>query len=171
MNWYLKVLKNYADFGGRATRAEYWYFNLFNFLAFCGLAFLDNVIGSFNTDVGIGLLGGIYSLTVLIPALAVLVRRLHDTDRNGWWLLIELVPIIGGLVLLIFMVLDSQPVDNQYGPNPKPGNEGGSNLAVIAVAVIVFIVVIGMLAAIALPAYQAYIERAKQTQLQQNQSF
>jgi uncharacterized membrane protein YhaH (DUF805 family) len=96
---------------------------------------------------------------------------LHDTDRNGWWLLIELVPIIGGLVLLIFMVLDSQPVDNQYGPNPKPGNDGGSNLAVIAVAVIVFIVVIGMLAAIALPAYQAYIERVKQTQFRQNQSF
>ena len=117
-------------------------------------------------------MGGVYSLAVLIPAFAVSVRRLHDTDRSGWWLLIELIPIIGGLVLLIFMVQDSQPGENQYGPNPKPDNEGGSNSDVlIAVAVIVFIVVIGILAAIAIPAYQAYVERAKQAQFQQNQSF
>ena len=171
MNWYLKVLKNYADFGGRATRAEYWYFTLFNFLALCVLTFIDSMIGSFNADLGVGLLGGVYSLVVVIPTFAVLIRRLHDTDRSGWWLFIQLIPFIGGLVLLIFTVLDSQPVDNQYGPNPKPGNEGGSDVAVIAAAIIVFIIVIGILAAIALPAYQDYVERAKQVQIQQSQSF
>jgi uncharacterized membrane protein YhaH (DUF805 family) len=171
MNWYVKVLKNYADFGGRATRAEYWYFTLFNFLALCVLTFIDSMIGSFNADMGIGLLGGVYYPAVFTPTLAVSVRRLHDTDRSGWWQLIVLIPIIGPLVLLIFMVQDSQPVDNQYGPNPKPGNEGGSNVAVIAVAIIVFIIVTGILAAIAFPAYQTYVERAKQAQLNQGQSF
>ena len=172
MNWYLGVLKNYADFDGRARRKEYWYFTLFNFLAFFALTIIDNIIGSFNTDVGIGLLGGVYSLTVFIPAIAVSVRRLHDTDRSGWWLLIELIPFIGALVFFIFMVLDSQASDNQYGPNPKPGNGGGSNSGVlIAVAIIVFIAVIGLLAAIAVPVYQDYVERAKQAEFHQSQSF
>jgi uncharacterized membrane protein YhaH (DUF805 family) len=130
MNWYLEVLKKYAVFDGRARRKEYWYFTLFNFLAFFMLTFIDSVIGSFNYDVGIGLFGGIYSLSVLIPAIAVSVRRLHDTDRSGWWLLIELIPIIGTIVLLIFMVQDSQQGDNQYGPNPKHDNEPGTSQAV-----------------------------------------
>jgi uncharacterized membrane protein YhaH (DUF805 family) len=170
MDWYLEVLKKYAVFGGRARRKEYWYFTLFNFLAFFMLTFIDSVIGSFNYEAGIGLLGGIYSLAVVIPAIAVSVRRLHDTDRSGWWLLIELIPVIGTIVLLIFMVQDSQPSENQYGPNPKPDNEGGSNQAVVvAVVAIVVIVVIGILAAIAIPAYQDYIERAKQTEFHQNQ--
>jgi uncharacterized membrane protein YhaH (DUF805 family) len=171
MNWYLEVLKKYAVFNGRSTRAEYWYFNLFNFLAFFVLSFVDGVIGSFNPEVGIGLLGGIYSLAVLIPNIAVSVRRLHDTDRSGWWLLIYLIPLIGALVLLIFMVQDSQQSDNQYGLNPKPGNKGGSNLVVVAVVVIVFIAVIGIFAAIAIPAYQTYVDRAKQAELQQSPSF
>jgi len=170
MNWYLEVFKNYAVFGGRARRKEYWYFALFNFLVFFLLTFIDSVIGSFNSEVGIGLLGGIYSLAVLIPAIAVSVRRLHDTNRSGWWLLIELIPVIGTIVLLIFMVQDSQPSENQYGLNPKPDNERGSNQAVVvAVAAIVVIVVIGILAAIAIPAYQDYVERAKQTEFHQNQ--
>jgi uncharacterized membrane protein YhaH (DUF805 family) len=169
MNWYLEVLKKYTVFSGRATRKEYWYFTLFNFLAFFALTIIDIVIGSFNSEAGIGLLGGIYAFAVLTPYLAVSVRRLHDTDRSGWWLLIELIPIIGGLVLLIFMVLDSQPSDNQYGLNPKPGNKGESNLVVIVVSAIVFVVVMGMLAAIAIPAYQAYVERAKQAGIHQNQ--
>jgi heme/copper-type cytochrome/quinol oxidase subunit 2 len=74
-----------------------------------------------------------------------------------------------GIVLLVFMVLDSQPSDNQYGLNPKPGNKGGSNLVVIIVTVIVFVAVMGMLAAIAIPAYQSYVERAKQAEVHQNQ--
>lgn len=172
MNWYLEVFKKYAVFGGRARRKEYWYFTLFNFLAFFILTFIDGVIGSFNSEVGIGLLGGIYSLAILIPALAVSVRRLHDTDRSGWWLLIELIPVIGAIVLFIFMVQDSQESENQYGPNPKPENERGSNQAVVvAVAAIVVIVVIGIVAAIAIPAYQDYVERAKQAELHQNRSL
>lgn len=76
-------------------------------------------MGSFNPEAGIGLLGGIYTLAVLIPGLAVTIRRLHDTGRSGWWFLIILIPILGPIVLLVFMVLDSQPTDNNYGPNPK----------------------------------------------------
>lgn len=168
MNWYFEVLKKYAVFGGRARRKEYWYFTLFNFLAFFMLTFIDGVIGSFNSEVGIGLLGGIYSLAVLIPAIAVSVRRLHDTDRSGWWLFIELIPIIGAIVLFIFMVQDSQQGDNQYGLNPKPDDEGGSNLAVV-VAAVVIVIIVGILVAIAIPAYQDYIERAKPTEHQNQQ--
>ena len=134
------------------------------------LAIVDGVIGSFNAEAGIGLLGGIYSLAVLIPNIAVSVRRLHDTNRSGWWLLIYLIPLIGALVLLIFMVQDSQTSDNAFGLNPKPGNKGDDKSHVLlAMVVIVFIAVIGFLAAIAIPAYQDYIERAKQAEIHQNQ--
>lgn len=172
MNWYLEVLKNYAVFGGRARRKEYWYFILFNLLALLGLGFIDGVIGTIDLESGMGLLSGIYSLAVLIPSIAVSVRRLHDTNRSGWWFLLYLIPFIGGLILLIFMVMDSQQSDNQYGPNPKPDNETGPNSGVvIAVVTIVVIVVIGILAAIAIPAYQDYVERAKQTESHQNQQL
>ena len=118
MNWYLEVLKKYAVFNGRARRKEYWSFFLFNILVSILLAVIDMAIGSFNAEAGMGLLGGIYALAVLIPSIAVSVRRLHDTGRSGWWLLIALVPIIGVIVLVIFMLQDSKP-ENQYGPNPK----------------------------------------------------
>lgn len=119
MNWYLEVLKKYAVFNGRARREEYWYFLLFNIIISIVLKGIDNVIGGSSAEAGIGLLGGIYSLVVLIPSIAVSVRRLHDTDRSGWWLLIALIPLIGAIVLLVFMVQDSKPGENQYGPNPK----------------------------------------------------
>lgn len=119
MSWYIEVLKKYAVFGGRARRKEYWYFVLFNLIISIVLAIVDNVTGSFSAEAGMGLLGGLYMLAVLIPGIAVSVRRLHDTDRSGWWLLIILVPLIGAIVLIIFMVLDSSPGENQYGPNPK----------------------------------------------------
>src|SRR5690606_13737347 len=82
-------------------------------------AFFDGITGTFSEATGMGLLGGIYALAVLIPSLAVSVRRLHDTDRSGWWLLIALVPLIGAIVLLVFLVLDSNSGQNQYGANPK----------------------------------------------------
>ena len=119
MNWYLEVLKKYAVFGGRARRREYWYFALFNLLISIVLAVIDGVTGTLSAEAGIGLLGAFYALAVLIPGIAVSVRRLHDTNRSGWWLLIVLVPLIGAIVLLVFMVQDSQPGENQYGPNPK----------------------------------------------------
>ena len=119
MNWYLEVLKKYAVFNGRARRKEYWYFVLFNTLISIVLAIIDGLTGSFSLEVGMGLLGGIYALAVLIPSIAVSVRRLHDTGHSGWWILIALVPLIGAIVLLVFMVQDSHPDENQYGPNPK----------------------------------------------------
>ena len=119
MNWYLEVLKKYAVFSGRARRKEYWFFALFNFLFAMAIGFVDGLMGTFNPATGIGTLGLIYALAVLIPGIAVTVRRLHDTDRSGWWLLIILIPLIGAIVLLVFMVFDSKPGQNQYGPNPK----------------------------------------------------
>jgi len=119
MNWYLEVLKKYAVFNGRARREEYWYFLLFNLIISIVLKGIDSVIGGSSAEVGISLLGGIYSLVILIPGIAVSVRRLHDTDRSGWWLLIGLIPLIGAIVLVVFMVQDSKPGENQYGPNPK----------------------------------------------------
>lgn len=119
MNWYVEVWKKFAVFGGRARRKEYWYFVLFNLIVSVILAFIDGATGSFDPEAGIGVLSGIYSLAALIPCIAVSVRRLHDTGRSGWWLLIALVPLIGGIVLLVFTVQDSEPGENQFGPNPK----------------------------------------------------
>ncbi len=119
MNWYLGVLKQYATFEGRARRKEYWFFVLFYILVFLVLSAVDGLIGTYNVDAGVGLLGGLYILATLIPSLAVMVRRLHDTDRSGWWVLIGLIPLLGNLVLLVFMCLDSQPGGNRFGPNPK----------------------------------------------------
>jgi uncharacterized membrane protein YhaH (DUF805 family) len=115
MNWYLEVLKKYAVFEGRARRKEYWIFFLINLVITFVLAFLEGLAG------GPGIVSAIYSLAVLIPGIAVSIRRLHDTDRSGWWLLIALIPVIGTIVLLVFMALDGTPGANQYGPNPKAG--------------------------------------------------
>jgi uncharacterized membrane protein YhaH (DUF805 family) len=118
VNWYLQVLQKYAVFSGRARRMEYWMFALFNVLISVGLGIIDGITG-FTVDPGVGVLGAIYALAMIIPSIAVGVRRLHDTDRSGWWCLIGLVPFIGAIVLLIFLVLDSTPGTNRFGPNPK----------------------------------------------------
>lgn len=119
MSWYLEVLKKYAVFGGRARRKEYWYFTLFTVIVSILFSVIDAVIGTSNIYLGLGLLSGIYTLAVLIPSIAVSFRRLHDIGRSGWWILIALIPLIGVIVLLIFAIQDSQPGENQYGPNPK----------------------------------------------------
>ena len=119
MNWYLGVLKKYTVFSGRAQRAEYWYFVLFNMLVGVGLALIDQATGTLDPETGVGLLGGLYSLAVLLPSLGVSVRRLHDTDRSGWWMFIVLIPVIGVIALLIFFVQDSTAGTNEYGDNPK----------------------------------------------------
>lgn len=113
MDWYLKVLKNYVGFSGRARRKEYWMFVLFNLIVSAGLVILEFIL-----DIK-SVLTVIYSLAILLPSLAVTFRRLHDTGRSGWWILIGLIPFIGGIVLLVFDCLDSESNDNQYGPNPK----------------------------------------------------
>ena len=114
MNWYLEVLKKYAEFTGRARRTEYWMFFLFNLIIAAVLLGVEMAVFG-----GPGVLYGIYMLAILLPALGVTVRRLHDTGRTGWWVLVWLIPIVGPIVILVFMVLDSQPGDNEYGPNPK----------------------------------------------------
>jgi uncharacterized membrane protein YhaH (DUF805 family) len=119
MNWYLEVLKKYAVFSGKARRKEYWFFVLFNIIIAFALTFIDFSTGLYDVEYEIGFLSSLYSLAVLVPSIAVTIRRLHDTSRTGWWFLIAFVPIIGVIVLLVFMVFDSTPGDNQYGPNPK----------------------------------------------------
>jgi len=113
MEWYLAVLKKYAVFSGRARRKEYWFFVLFSVIISLVLGVVDGFAG-----LG-GVLGGLYALAVLIPSIAVGVRRLHDTGRSGWWLLIGFIPLIGLIVLIVFMVGDSESGSNQYGVNPK----------------------------------------------------
>jgi uncharacterized membrane protein YhaH (DUF805 family) len=116
MQWYLQVLQRYIDFTGRATRTEYWMFALFNVIVSIALSIIGYVVAGSN---GQSALSSLYSLAVLLPSLGVSVRRLHDTNRSGWWLLIAFVPVIGIIVLIVFLVQDSDPGENRYGPNPK----------------------------------------------------
>lgn len=119
MNWYLKVLKQYADFSGRARRKEYWMFVLFNIIFAMVAMVLDNVSGIAMEGIGYGPLYGLYTLAVLIPSIAVGVRRLHDIGKSGWMMLITFIPLIGGIWLFVLMVTDSNPGENEYGLNPK----------------------------------------------------
>ena len=119
MSWYLEALKKYAVFSGRARRTEFWYFVLFNIIVTIVLSVIDRLIGTFSGASNLGILSGIYSLAVLIPTLAVAVRRLHDIDRTGWWILIGLIPLIGTIVLLVFALTPGTPGSNRYGPDPK----------------------------------------------------
>ncbi len=112
MEWYLSVLKNYAVFSGRARRKEYWMFMLFNIIVTCIIAVIDSAMGTV-------ILGAIYALAVFIPSIGVSIRRLHDTNRSGWWLLIAFLPLIGSLVLLVFFVLEGTAGENSHGVDPK----------------------------------------------------
>ena len=114
MEWYLKVVRdNYANFNGRASRQEYWMFFLFNMIFAIVIIGIDIILG-------LGFLNVIYSLVVMIPGMAVNIRRLHDIGKSGWMVLIVLIPCIGAFWLLYLMVQDSSPLDNEYGPSPKP---------------------------------------------------
>ncbi len=119
MDWYVQVLENYAVFSGRATRQEYWMFNLINFIIAIVVIVIDNLFGITFKNSFYGWLYVIYSLLIIIPSWAVTVRRLHDVDKSGWWAFITLIPILGGLYLLFLLVSDSDPYQNEYGPNPK----------------------------------------------------
>ena len=122
--------RKYVDFTGRARRSEYWFFFLFTVLAGIVGGILDGLFGSRGGPYGgTGPIQGLIQLALLLPSLAVGARRLHDTGRSGWWLLIALIPVVGWIILLVFFVQDSQQ-DNQYGPNPKvlgQGYEAGNN--------------------------------------------
>ncbi|MGX1025083.1 DUF805 domain-containing protein [Flavobacterium sp. CS20] len=119
MNWYVKVLKQYADFSGRARRKEYWMFFLFNMIFATIAVLIDNLIGTASPELGYGVFYGIYILGILIPSIAVGARRLHDIGKSGWMLLVGLIPIIGTIWLLVLFVTDSQQGSNKWGNNPK----------------------------------------------------
>jgi uncharacterized membrane protein YhaH (DUF805 family) len=125
----------YASFTGRARRSELWWFVLFNFIVTVVLNIVDNIagfmigFGTYTFDAGdgqaiidnpqLGALSTIWVLVVFLPLLSVTVRRLHDTNRSGWWWWIQFVPCVGGIILFVFMLLDSTPGDNRFGTNPK----------------------------------------------------
>lgn len=122
MNWYLKCLKQYADFSGRARRKEYWLFALFNFIIGFVIGFIDGALGTSIPVAGIGLIGlfaTIYGLAVFIPGLAVAVRRLHDIGKSGWWYFIVLIPIVGFIILLVWFCTEGKHSTNAWGPDPK----------------------------------------------------
>lgn len=119
MSWFIAALKKYAVFGGRSRRKEYWYFVLFSSIVTLTLVMIDTITGTFDSAVGLGLLSGIFSLAILISSIAVSIRRLHDIDRTGWWILLSFIPFFGTIVLLVFAALDGTPGNNRSGPNPK----------------------------------------------------
>jgi uncharacterized membrane protein YhaH (DUF805 family) len=124
MEWYLKVLRNYVGFTGRARRKEYWMFILFNIIFAIAAMILDNALGIAIEDVGYGPIYILYGLALFLPGLAVAVRRLHDVGKSGWFLFIALIPLIGTIWLLVLLAKDGEPGMNQYGINPKEGIVG-----------------------------------------------
>ena len=119
MKWWLEALKKYTVFSGRARRKEYWFFFLFNMIFAIVAIILDNVLGLAIEGLAYGLIYILYSLAMLLPGIAVTVRRLHDVGKSGWFFFIVLIPIVGAIWLLILMCSDSQAGDNKYGTNPK----------------------------------------------------
>ena len=117
MEWFMKALRQYAVFKGRARRKEFWFFQLFCFLFGIGLLAVLFLVGM-KPEAAEGVLN-VLGIALLLPSLAVMVRRLHDTDRSGWWALLCLVPLLGGLVLLIFACLEGTRGSNRFGPDPK----------------------------------------------------
>lgn len=112
-------LQNYATFSGRARRAEFWWFALFILIGSVLLGLIDSAL--FGVAAGsYGVLSGLFSLAILIPSIAVSVRRLHDIDRTGWWYLLIFVPVVGFIVLLIFYIQPGTRGQNTYGPDPIP---------------------------------------------------
>jgi uncharacterized membrane protein YhaH (DUF805 family) len=125
MQWYTDVIKKYVVFSGRARRKEFWMFVLFNVIISIVLGLIDKLIGTDYGKNGGGVLSTIYSLAVLLPSLGVAWRRLHDTNRSGWWILIGLIPCVGWIILIVFYAMEGTPGDNQYGPDPKAAERFG----------------------------------------------
>jgi len=118
MKWYLHALRNYAVFKGRARRREYWIFEMMNSAITLALFVLAVTLGKAGYPHFLSL-PVLYIVATMIPSLSSLIRRLHDTNRGGWWLLISMVPVVGPLILFAFTVTDSDPGENRFGPNPK----------------------------------------------------
>ena len=117
---FIKPLIKYFDFSGRARRLEFWSYTLFfNVFVFMFLGYLDDMTGMYDSKMGLGLFQGIFSLLTFIPSVAVTVRRLHDTNRSGWWYPVILIPIIGWLWGLVVLCLNGTSGDNRFGKNPN----------------------------------------------------
>lgn len=121
MHWFMEVLRKYAVFSGRARRKEYWYFALGYLVLYVACALIDWVLGPIWSLIGedIGLFGLLLAIGLFLPSLAVTVRRLHDTDRSGWWILIFFIPIVGVIVAVVFLASKGTEGDNRFGPDPK----------------------------------------------------
>ncbi|MDO4431142.1 MAG: DUF805 domain-containing protein [Lonepinella koalarum] len=119
IQYFVGNFKNYINFKGRARRKEFWFFSLFYFLIYLGLSIIEGVFSMLLRTHYIGVLPLLFGLASIIPSLGLSFRRLHDTDRSAWWLLLHLIPLIGSIVIIIFCCLDSQAGENRYGANPK----------------------------------------------------
>jgi len=117
MGYFIDVIKRYKDFSGRSTRTEYWMFILYYVIT----SIIVNIVDYF---LGTGFLSLIFAIVIWIPSISIAARRLHDIGRSGWWQLIGLIPVIGVIVLIVFLVQDSHD-ENEYGPNPKLIKEEG----------------------------------------------
>jgi len=142
MHYYIDAMRNYAVFSGRASRSQYWFFSLALFIMLVVAMVIDQTVGDTTRDEPGGLFTAIVYLAHLLPAIAVTVRRLHDTDRSGWWILAGLVPLIGQIALLVFLCLPSTPGANRFGSNfaddagakPGPNPRGMAQTNAIAAA-------------------------------------
>jgi uncharacterized membrane protein YhaH (DUF805 family) len=126
MNHFTAALKKYAVFTGRSSRSEYWYFILFCLLISVMISFVEGffqgLFGVSSSETQFPILGPAFQLAMLIPSISISVRRLHDISKSGWWLLLDLIPIVGWIIIFCFSVMDSTQGDNIYGPNPKSIN-------------------------------------------------
>ena len=119
MDWYLMAWRRFADFSGRSRRKEYWMFAFFNCIFSLPVGIASLLLKGNAIGIILQVLYLLYCLAALIPSMAVYVRRLHDTGRSGSWWLIGIVPIVGEIILLVYLVSDSEPRTNKYGPIPK----------------------------------------------------
>lgn len=121
MEWMLMPVRRYADFSGRSRRKEFWMFQLGIFLLYIAVVILGAILGAISETLSgiVMIIFAIAMLGLIIPSLAVAVRRLHDQDKSGWMLLLGFIPLIGGIILLVFYCTDGTPGPNQYGPDPK----------------------------------------------------
>lgn len=127
MNWMLLPLKRYAEFSGRSQRKEYWMFTLGIIIAEVAIMIVEGMLGINRMVVGIyGPILSLFMLALIIPSLAVSIRRLHDIDKSGWFFLLALIPLIGSIILLVFFCTDGTSGPNRFGPDPKgpDGNLG-----------------------------------------------
>lgn len=130
MDWMFMPYRRYADFSGRSRRKEYWMFVLFTVIVYMAILLIGGGLGSVEEPGGLfsglsGILLIAFWVVTLVPAIAVQVRRFHDQDKSGWWILLGFVPIIGGLAVLVFMCFEGTRGPNEYGPDPKEGEHAG----------------------------------------------